>query len=193
VNYRANVWVLRELGVDHVIGINAVGGIAPWATPGRLVVPDQIIDYTWGREHTYTGDERFPLVHVEFTTPFTPALRESLLEAAGTAGLAVAASATYGATQGPRLETSAEIDRLERDGCHVVGMTAMPEAALARELGLSYAICCVVVNHAAGRGDGRSSIHGQIEASLAEGMSAVQLLLRTLLSRRPAAACRPGD
>lgn len=182
VNYRANVWALRELGVDHVVAINAVGGIDRAAGPGRLVLPDQIIDYTWGREHTFSGDTRFPLKHVDFTEPFTPQLRRRLLAAAGVLGLDIMRTATYGATQGPRLESAAEIDRLERDGCHVVGMTGMPEAGLARELGLSYAMCCVVVNQAAGRVAAGTTIHGQMAASLAEGMANVRRLLAGLLT-----------
>jgi purine nucleoside phosphorylase len=185
VNYRANIWALRELGVDHVVAINAVGGIAGAAAPGRLVIPDQIIDYTWGREHTFTGDNRFPLLHVDCTEPFTPSLRDRLLAAAGGLGLDVMRTATYGATQGPRLETAAEIDRLERDGCHVVGMTGMPEAGLARELGLSYAMCCVVVNQAAGRVPAGLTIHAQMAASLAEGMANVRRLLVALLEGFP--------
>ncbi len=182
VNYRANLWALRELGVEHVLGINAVGGITPEATPGRLVVPDQLIDYTWGREHTFTGDSRFPLQHVEFTAPFSAPLRSLLLAAAGRCGLDALATGTYGATQGPRLETAAEIDRLERDGCHVVGMTAMPEAALARELALPYAICCMVVNQAAGRAPPGVAIHGEIAASMAAAMASVRRLVMDLLA-----------
>jgi 5'-deoxy-5'-methylthioadenosine phosphorylase len=182
VNYRANIWAFRELGVDHVLGINAVGGIAPAAAPGRLVIPDQLIDYTWGRDHTYTGDSRFPLQHVDFSMPFSEALRDRLLAAGRECGLDLLPAGTYGATQGPRLETAAEINRLERDGCHVVGMTAMPEAALARELGLSYAICCVVVNQAAGRNPRGLSIHSEIAASLDSGMAVVRRLVTGLLA-----------
>jgi purine nucleoside phosphorylase len=182
VNYRANIWALREAGADHVLGINTVGGIAPAAVSGQLVIPDQLIDYTWGREHTYTGDGRFPLRHVEFTEPFSAPLRQSLLATASALGLDVLPEGTYGATQGPRLESAAEIDRLERDGCHVVGMTAMPEAGLARELDLSYAICCVVVNRAAGRAPPGLGIHAEIKASLAAGMDRVRRLLTGLLS-----------
>jgi len=182
VNYRANIWAFRELGVDHLLGINAVGGIAPAAAPGRLVIPDQLIDYTWGRDHTFTGDSRFPLQHVAFTTPFSPSLRGRLLAAAEECGLDLVPAGTYGATQGPRLETAAEIDRLERDGCHVVGMTAMPEAGLARELDLSYAICCVVVNHAAGRASAGLTIHAEIAASLDSGMAEVRRLIAGLLA-----------
>lgn len=185
VNYRANLWALRELGAKHVVAVNAVGGIAVDAAPGRLVIPDQVIDYTWGREHTYTGDDRFPLVHVDFTEPFAPGLRAALLAVADRLGLDPRRDGTYGAAQGPRLESAAEIDRLERDGCHVVGMTGMPEAGLARELELSYAMCCVVVNRAAGRVPPGASIHGQIEDSLAAGMGRVQALLTGLLEALP--------
>jgi purine nucleoside phosphorylase len=181
VNYRANLWAFRDAGVEQVIGINAVGGITPAASPGRLVIPDQLIDYTWGREHSYTGDSRFPLRHVEFTTPFSASVRQKLLGCADELGLDALAAATYGATQGPRLETAAEIDRLERDGCDVVGMTAMPEAGLACELDLPYAICCVVVNRAAGRAGTGAGIHAEIAASLAGGMAQVQRLLTRLV------------
>ena len=181
VNYRANIWALREAGAEYVLGINAVGGIALAAPPGRLVIPDQLIDYTWGREHTYTGDHRFSLSHVEFTLPFSASFRAKLLAAASTLGLDALSEATYGVTQGPRLESAAEIDRLERDGCHIVGMTAMPEAGLARELDLPYAICCVVVNRAAGRAPPGLGIHAEIAASLGIGMERVRRLLTALV------------
>lgn len=182
VNYRANIWALREAGVEQVLGINAVGGITPAMSPGRLVIPDQLIDYTWGREHTYTGDQQFSLTHVEFTAPFSASLRDKLLATASALGLDAIPEATYGVTQGPRLESAAEIDRLERDGCHIVGMTAMPEAGLARELDLSYAICCVVVNRAAGRAPPGLGIHTEISASLATGMECVRRLLVGLVT-----------
>ncbi len=182
INYRANLWAFRQLGVEQVLGINAVGGITPAATSGRLVIPDQLIDYTWGREHTYTGNDVFPLQHVDFTLPFSPSLRERLLAAGKASALDLVPTGTYGATQGPRLETAAEIDRLERDGCDVVGMTAMPEAGLARELNIAYAICCVVVNRAAGRSPGGKSIHAEIAASLAAGMAGVQRLVTAFLA-----------
>ena len=168
--------------MDQVLGINAVGGITPPATPGRLVIPDQLIDYTWGREHTFTGNEVFPLQHVDFTQPFTRSLRDCLLAAGKASGLDLVPAGTYGATQGPRLETAAEIDRLERDGCDVVGMTAMPEAVLARELNIAYAICCVVVNRAAGRNLGGESIHAEIAASLGTGMADVKRLVMGMLA-----------
>jgi 5'-methylthioinosine phosphorylase len=183
VNYRANLWLLREHGVDAVLAVNAVGGITAAATPGRLVLPHQVVDYTWGRDHTFTGDARFPLVHVDFTEPFSAGLRGRLVVAAAGVGLDLLPAATYGAMQGPRLESAAEIDRLERDGCDIVGMTGMPEAGLARELGLDYAMCAVVVNRAAGRVAPGETIHGQIGATVAAGMAAVRRLVEALLAR----------
>jgi purine nucleoside phosphorylase len=182
VNYRANVWAFRELGVDHLLGINTVGGISASATSGSLVLPDQLIDYSWGREHSYSGHAGMPLQHVEFTTPFCTRLRDRLLGAAYRAGIELQPRGTYGVTQGPRLETAAEIDRLERDGCDLVGMTAMPEAGLARELGLSYAICCVVVNRAAGRTPPGVAIHAEIAANLQAGLGNAGHLVRELLT-----------
>ncbi len=153
VNYRANIHALRELGADRVVAINAVGGIAADMRPGTLVIPDQLIDYTWGREHTFDEGGREALQHIDFTDPYDRGLRRALLDAAGMVGVACCETATYGVTQGPRLETAAEIGRMKRDGCDVVGMTAMPEAALAREAGLAYASICMVVNPAAGIGE----------------------------------------
>ena len=150
INYRANLWLLRELGVEAVVAAFAVGGIAPELADGELVLPDQLIDYTWGREHTFS-DGANPLF-ADFSVPFDAGLGESLAEAAGRVGVEVRNGGVYGVTQGPRLETAAEIDRMARDGCTLVGMTAMPEAALARELRLPYAGICMVVNPAAGRG-----------------------------------------
>lgn len=152
INYRANLWALQSLGVSHVIGINAVGGIHPDMQTGALVLPDQVIDYTWGREHTIVGPQGSDLLHIDFTLPYDDDLRLALQGAATGANIALCGSAVHGVTQGPRLETAAEIRRLERDGCDVVGMTGMPEAALARELGLAYASICMVVNAAAGKG-----------------------------------------
>lgn len=149
INYRANLWLLNELGVDAIVAVFAVGGIARSLADGDFVLPDQLVDYTWGREHTFAGPDRFQ--HVDFSEPFEAGLRQTLADAAGRIGLDLC-DGVYGCTQGPRFETAAEIDRMDRDGCTVVGMTAMPEAALARELGLPYAGVCLVVNPAAGRG-----------------------------------------
>jgi len=169
VNYRANMAALKELGADSVVSINAVGAIAPIAGPGQLVFPNQLIDYTWGREHTYFDGQSEELEFIDFTEPYDGNLRGLLIEAAINRNLQLLDGAIYGATQGPRLETAGEIDRLERDGCDIVGMTGMPEAALARELGLPYASCCIVVNWAAGRSE--EGIHDEIAAFLEAGMT----------------------
>jgi 5'-methylthioinosine phosphorylase len=167
VNYRANLWALKDAGVAAVISIAAVGGIGDDGAPGTLVIPDQIIDYTHGREHTYFDGGDRQVRHIDFTQPYDASLRHALLAAAARCEERVVDGGTYGATQGPRLETAAEIDRMARDGATLVGMTGMPEAALARELDLPYAHICVVANWAAGRGDSRTAIsHDAIEATM---------------------------
>jgi 5'-methylthioinosine phosphorylase len=180
VNYRANIWALRERGVRDVIAVNAVGGIAPSMPTGAIAIADQIIDYTYGREHTYYDGGENALDHVDFSQPYCPVLRARLLVAAATAGVAVIDGAVYGATQGPRLESAAEIDRLQRDGCDVVGMTGMPEAALARELQLNYAALCLIVNPAAGRGNEPITLV-KMQAAMATGMLDIQKILRAAL------------
>jgi purine nucleoside phosphorylase len=179
VNYRANIWAARELEPDAVIGINAVGGITSAAQPTRPVIPHQLIDYTWGREHTFSDNTAAPVRHVEFDPPFSEPVRAALLAAAAAANIDAMNAAVYGVTQGPRLETAAEIERLAGDRCDVVGMTAMPEASLARELDLAYAICAVVVNRAAGRLAANSSIHGEVDLFLEQGMAKLQRLIET--------------
>lgn len=158
INYRANIWALHSLGVKGVIAVGAVGGIRADLKPGALVVPQDVIDYTWGRSHTFFEGPNTPPVRVDFTTPYDGALRERLQRAAGKAGVGVSMDVVYACTQGPRLETAAEIRRLERDGADVVGMTGMPEAALAREMGLPYAALGLVVNDAAGKGGSQSCV-----------------------------------
>jgi 5'-methylthioinosine phosphorylase len=153
VNYRANLWALQRLGVTDVVAINAVGGIGEGMRPGRLVIPDQVIDYTWGREHTFDTGVDDKLMHIDFTEPYDPALRGALLETAAGECIPHHDEGVHGVMQGPRLETAAEIRRMARDGCDLVGMTGMPEASLARELGLAYASVCMVVNAAAGLDD----------------------------------------
>jgi purine nucleoside phosphorylase len=179
INYRANLWALRQRGVRTCIGVNTVGVIAAGFLPGDLAVPDQLIDYTSGRAATFGGGGA-PVVHVDFSEPFAPTLRGRIAAAIADRGYRVHAG-TYGVTQGPRLETAAEIDRLERDGCAMVGMTAMPEAALARELGIDYAICAVAVNYAAGRGPGGGTIDAQMGEFMAVGLERVATVLRRLL------------
>ena len=158
INYRANLWALQQVGATEVLAVATVGGIRADFGPGALAIPDQIIDYTSGRENTFFEGPDSPITHVDFTHPYAGALRARLERAAASVSEPVIPTGTYGCTQGPRLETAAEIDRMERDGCDLVGMTGMPEAVLARELGLPYAALAVVANHAAGRGDSAESI-----------------------------------
>jgi len=176
VNYRANLFALHEAGVEDIIAVAAVGGIREDMAPGVIALPEQIIDYTWGRKHTYFEDDLDTVTHIDFTTPYCETLRQRLLAAAQACHVAVIDGGVYGATQGPRLETAAEIDRMQRDGCTLVGMTGMPEAALARELGLCYASCAVVANRAAGRSEGASSMEG-IESTLHKAIGQVEGLL----------------
>lgn len=176
INYRANVWLLRELGAAALLATNAVGSIANAMAPGDLMVPDQIIDYTSGRMHTYM--DTLPLRHVDFSMPYDAAMRDRLRIAALELELecSVFNAGVYGCTQGPRLESAAEIDRMARDGCDVVGMTGMPEAGLARELALPYAAVCLSVNRAAGRGDGPIS-EAEIVQVAEKGMGRVERLI----------------
>lgn len=182
VNYRANIWALRSEGVERIVSVASVGGIRADLPPGTLAIPHQVLDYTWGRKHTFFEGPDQPVTHVDFTHPYSNELRASLLTAAAAAGQAIVSSGVYAATQGPRLESAAEIDRLERDGADMVGMTGMPEASLARELELRYAAVAVVVNHAAGRGDSSEAIHlEQINAVLQASMVKVRMLLEKLV------------
>ncbi|MBI4755257.1 MAG: S-methyl-5'-thioinosine phosphorylase [Betaproteobacteria bacterium] len=181
VNYRANIWALQHAGAAKVISVASVGGIRADLHPGAMVVPHQIIDYTWGRKATYFEDTERPVVHIDFTEPYDARLRHTLLESAKTAGVDALDGGVYAATQGPRLETAAEINRLERDGADIVGMTGMPEAALARELKLPYAAIAVVANHAAGRADSAQAIHfTQIDATLRQAMGQVRRVIDEL-------------
>ncbi|QSX75375.1 S-methyl-5'-thioinosine phosphorylase [Lysobacter arenosi] len=152
INYRANLAALQSLGAQRVLALNTVGGIGERFGPCVLACPDQLIDYTWGRVSTICEDEGSEVLHVDFGEPYTRALRQDVIAAAAKAGVDLVAEGCYGATQGPRLETRAEIARMRRDGCDLVGMTGMPEAGLARELGLDYACLAIVANWAAGAG-----------------------------------------
>jgi len=180
INYRANIELLAQLGVQRVVALNTVGGIAADARPGRLVVPHQLIDYTWGRAHTFVGEE--PLRHVDFEHPFDAGLRAGLVMAGVARDLDVLDTGIYGCTQGPRFETAAEIERLARDGCTLVGMTGMPEAALACERGLAYAMLSLVVNPAAGRARDPFNAE-QIGRCIETGMVAVEQLLEAFIGR----------
>jgi 5'-methylthioinosine phosphorylase len=181
VNYRANLWALKESGAAEVVSVASVGGIRKDLGPGVLVLPDQIIDYTWGRASTFFEGAGAPVNHIDFTEPYDPALRKRLLRAAGDAKEAIVDGGVYAATQGPRLETAAEITRLERDGADVVGMTGMPEASLAREISLAYAAINLVANFAAGRGESEHAIPlDRIEAVLGESMGRVRRVIEKL-------------
>lgn len=183
VNYRANIWALKEQKVKGVVSVASVGGIRADMRPGVIAVPHQILDYTWGRKSTYFEGGEQAVTHIDFTEPYSEPLRRRILDAASACGVAAVEGAVYATSQGPRLETAAEIDRLERDGADVVGMTGMPEAALAREAGLNYATIAVVANFAAGRGD---SLHGirleDIEQVLQESLSRVRTIIEQLMA-----------
>ncbi|WHZ17989.1 MAG: 5'-methylthioadenosine phosphorylase [Rhodanobacteraceae bacterium] len=184
INYRANLAALHALGVRRIVGVNAVGGIRDDLGPRVLAIPDQLIDYTWGRASSFCDADGEPVLHVEFGEPYTAELRRALLDAARRAGVTVVDGGCYGATQGPRLETRAEIARLRRDGCDLVGMTGMPEAVLARELGIDYACIAVVANWAAGCGpdpDAPISLD-EIHAHLAAATGQVPAIVRALLA-----------
>ena len=182
VNYRANMWALHEQGAKRILSVASVGGIRSDLVPGMIVVPDQILDYTQGREYTYFDASEKTVKHIDFTLPYCGKMSSHILEAAKMANETCRDGGVYAATQGPRLETAAEINRFERDGADMVGMTGMPEAALARELGLSYATIAVVVNQAAGRGDSRERIHlEKINAVTQPALARVRNILERLV------------
>jgi 5'-deoxy-5'-methylthioadenosine phosphorylase len=178
INYRANLHALKTIGVEGVIAVASVGGIRDDMHPGAIALLDQMLDYTWGRESTYFDGPEYPVTHIDFTLPYDPALRARMLEVAAAVGHPLIDGGCYACMQGPRLETAAEIDRVESDGADVVGMTLMPEAALARELDMPYAALAVVVNHAAGRGDSKLAIStADITRTLELAMKNVRALI----------------
>jgi 5'-methylthioadenosine phosphorylase len=184
VNYRANLWALKDAGVLEVISVASVGGIHDELGPGALAVPHQVIDYTWGRPSTYFAGSGSPVNHIDFTEPYSQPLRARILKAAHAVGQPLADRGIYAATQGPRLETAAEIDRLARDGADMVGMTGMPEASLAREISLEYAAIAVVANYAAGRGESARAVPlDRIGAVLDEAMGRVRRIIEKLCER----------
>jgi 5'-methylthioadenosine phosphorylase len=186
VNYRANIWALHHAGATRVLAVNAVGGIAQDMGPGVLCVPDQLIDYTHGRKHTFFEGEE-PVTHIDATFPFCARARQLWLTAAQSAGQAVIDCGVVGVMQGPRLETRAEILRCGRDGCTMVGMTTMPEATLAREKQLSYAMLALSMNHAAGLGTSSAGIKlADADAVLAAGMIKVRVILASALAMHAA-------
>lgn len=191
VNYRANIHALQQIGARRIIAVNAVGGIRSDMAPRTLAVPEQLIDYTHGRLSSFSDHPGSKVEHVDFSAPYTASLRQSLLAAGRQLGSALVDGGCYAATQGPRLETIAEVQRLRRDGCDLVGMTGMPEAVLARELGIDYAALCLVANWAAGcggaAGGGDTAPSGstisidEIFAILKECTSKVPMLIRAVL------------
>jgi len=181
VNYRANLWALKHAGADAVVSVASVGGIRNDIWPGTIVLPHQVIDYTWGRPSTFFEGPGAPVNHIDFTEPYSRQLRARLLSAAAAVGERIMDGGVYAATQGPRLETAAEINRLERDGADIVGMTGMPEAGLAREINLQYAAIAVVANYAAGRGDSERAVPlDKIQAVLDEAMGRVRRIINKL-------------
>ncbi len=186
INYRANITALKYLGVTHIIAAAAVGGISANMPPLQCVLPDQLIDYTYGRQHTFNDGDENTVDHIDFSYPFDNTLRQQLLLAAQQHSIHCESKATYGVTQGPRLETVAEIQRMQNDGCDIVGMTAMPEAALAREAGIAYASCAIVVNWAAGKypaqhGTGVSISMKEIKDFIKQGDIFLQTIVNTFL------------
>lgn len=184
VNYRANIYALHLQGVTEIAAVATVGGIHQDLSSGVIALPHQIIDYTHGRQNTYHDGITNPVKHIDFTEPYCPALRHKIEQAAISIGEHVINKGVYAATQGPRLETAAEIDRLERDGATMVGMTGMPEAALARELGISYAAICPVANYAAGRGDSLHAIdYEQVIVNINQTMVRVRKIIAQLMTQ----------
>jgi len=178
INYRANIWGLKQLGVEQIIAVAAVGGITGEMAPAHIAIPDQIIDYSYSRKHTFFEDDA--VTHIDFTYPYNQKLRSRLITAASKANIKISPLGTYGCTQGPRLETAAEIQRMERDGCDLVGMTGMPEAALAKELEMDYAAISVVANWAAGKSEGEITME-EIERHLHKGMANTAELLKAFV------------
>lgn len=195
VNYRANLWALKEQGASCILAVASVGAIRG-CRPGELVLPHQLIDYTWGRPQTFFDGGDQQVVHVDFTRPYAQRVRAICLTGARRGRIALQDGGVYGAVSGPRLETAAEIDRMDRDGATLVGMTGMPEAGLARELGVDYASVCVVVNHAAGRGDSVASVSMETIANVLESaMDRVRALIEHVvpLVRLPAREAAQPD
>lgn len=182
INYRANIWALKECQVKNIIGVNAVGGVTEEMYPGRLICPDQIIDYTWSRAHTFFDGDQNTVTHIDFSQPYSKNLRSLLINTTTTDKLDLYPAGTYGATQGPRLETAAEIERMERDGCDIIGMTGMPEAALARELEIDYASISIIANWAAGKSEEKITME-MIDRNLNAAMSKVHALLAAVIPK----------
>jgi len=184
INYRANIWALKELGIKYIVGISIVGGIRADMTPGHFAFPDQLIDYTYNRPATFFEDDFNFNRHIDFTYPYCRQLHSKLVDAAQELGLNFSDDATYAVTQGPRFETVAEVNLLERDGCDIIGMTAMPEAVLARELEMNYACVAIVGTKAAGRSDGFNvdvkKMQQVVDASMKQMFDLLACLIKNL-------------
>jgi len=181
VNYRANLWALREQGVSDVLSVATVGGIRADLTPGTLVVPDQLIDYTYGRDYTFFSTRNASYKNIDFTLPYSTQLRSRILRSAEKVKQSCLDGGVYAASQGPRLDSIAEINRYERDGADMVGMTGMPETALARELDMNYATIAVIANYAAGRGDSQISVNMEsVNATARHAMERVRMILERI-------------
>lgn len=180
INYRANLAALKQLGATRVLALNTVGGITDNFGPRVLACPDQLIDYTWGRISTLSEEADSEVLHVDFGHPYTPSFRAKVLAAAKAKGVLMQDGGCYGATQGPRLETNAEIARMRRDGCDLVGMTGMPEAGLARELGLEYACLAIVANWAAGCGEAEEITMAEVLANVEAASAGLPTLVGEL-------------
>lgn len=183
INYRANLWALHHLGVREILAVAAVGGISEQMAPGVLALPEQIIDYTWGRDNSLFSENFSADKHIDFTNPYDADLRRQLFNAATNTGLNIINGGCYAVTQGPRLETAAEIRRLANDGADMVGMTAMPEAAIARELGVAYAGIAVVANKAAGLAETTLTMDAILQ-TLAAAMAEVKQLISAFVSAK---------
>ena len=189
INYRANIWALQSVGVTKIISVATVGVIDETVKPGTICIPHQIIDYTYGRKNTYFDGAEMPVKHIDFTYPYDESLRKQIMSVAQSIVKTVVTEGVYAAVQGPRLETAAEINRLEKDGANIVGMTGMPEAALAKELNIAYAAICPMVNHAAGRGQSKEAISFSNISELCDNdvcrlmMTDVIKLIQTIISK----------
>ncbi len=183
VNYRANLWALNENNVSEIIAVNAVGGITQEMSPCSIVIPDQLIDYTHGRADSFHEENLAEVKHIDFTNPYSESLRQKLINAAADNKLDIVSKGSYAVTQGPRLETAAEVSRLEKDGNNIVGMTSMPEASLARELGIEYVCCALVVNWAAGKTDEIITME-IIENNLSAGLGKIQSLIARFINNK---------
>jgi 5'-methylthioadenosine phosphorylase len=184
VNYAANLWALRSVGVRQVLAPCAVGSLRPELGPGTIVVPDQVVDRTWGREHTiYDGVGS--VVHVAFADPYCPRGRQAVINAGGVTGENIVEAGTLVVINGPRFSTRAESLWHQQAGWTVVGMTGMPEAAIARELAMCLTTIALVTDHDAGVDCNRAVIHEEVLKVFAGSLEALKSLLRSAISAMP--------